>query len=70
MSKQFKMMKIFDCQDFPKDIKKMFFDEYEAGNDCYVEYDICNDEEANKLTKYLMENGGKDGETVIIKHWW
>lgn len=30
--------KILDCQDMPRDIRTIFFEQYEAGNDCYVDY--------------------------------
>lgn len=33
-------MKVFDCQDMPDDIMKIFFDQNECGNDCLVYYTV------------------------------
>lgn len=36
---RFEMLKVFDCQDMPEDVKRAFFDMKEmAGNDCYVSW--------------------------------
>ncbi len=81
----FKIMKVFDCQDMPENIRKVFFDVSDVGNDCYVRYCIGeslwedDDDWGIKYTlidNWLIENGagcsseGKSGEEVIIKHWW
>jgi len=82
---KYKVKKVFNCQDMPEDIRKMFFEVSEAGNDCYVDYWIGDTqwEEGDKwgekyiaIDKWLVENGAKPatekkcGEEVLIKHWW
>ena len=37
MSKS-KRMNVFDCQEMPDDIRKIFFEFAEAHNDCYVDW--------------------------------
>jgi hypothetical protein len=79
------LMKVFDCQDMPDDIKKIFFDIMEPrfkalmlGNDCYVDFDIDFEEpesidESDKLLmiqKWLLENGAELDDTVLINYWW
>jgi hypothetical protein len=73
-----KMMKVFDCQYMPEDIKKAFFDltdDYK--NDCYVSWfvkDELDDEDNDKallVTKWLLEEGAEESdEEVLINHWW
>lgn len=37
MNNKYKMIKVFDCQDMPDDLRKKFFDYSESvGNDCYI----------------------------------
>jgi len=62
-------MKVFDCQEFPKEIRAELFFRYEHENDVYIELDIV-DIDDNLVTKWLSENGAKKDETVIIKYWW
>jgi len=72
------MMKVFDCQYMPEDIKKAFFDltdDYK--NDCYVSWfvkDELDDEDNDKallVTKWLLEEGAEESdEEVLINHWW
>ena len=74
-----KMMKVFDCQYMPEDIKKAFFDltdDYK--NDCYVSWfvrdELLDDEDNDKallVTKWLLEEGAEESdEEVLINHWW
>ena len=73
-----KMMKVFDCQYMPEDVKKAFFDltdDYK--NDCYVSWfvkDELDDEDNDKallVTKWLLEEGAEESdEEVLINHWW
>ena len=72
------MSKILDCQDFDKDMRGIFFDNTEAGNDCYIDFEIdieCakidENEDLIKLYNYLIKEWKcHDGETYVIKHWW
>ena len=65
-----KTMKVFDCQDFPDDIKDDFFDNFEGtGNDVYVDTYVCDIDEI-PFMKWLSENGANKDEKVLIKHWW
>ncbi len=80
-----KLMKVFDCQDMPDDVRESFFDYCASGNslgnDCYVDWysgDIVEeDEEQNpysrnfsKVVTWLVSQGATVDEHVIIKHWW
>lgn len=64
-----KTMPVVDCQDFPKDVRKYFFDHSYAGNDCYVEYYLEGDDEGDLVVRYLREIGFQ-GDEIIIRHWW
>lgn len=74
----FEMLKVFDCQKFPKNVRKAFFDLSEAGNDCYVSWhvedDTCEDYEVDDkrdlINKWLIDNGASPHEEVLINHWW
>ncbi len=78
----FKTKKVFDCQDMPEDLKRKFFelDDHNRGNDCYIDWWIASDMDADENTKaidqWLIDNGAdpgtkdKCGEEVLIKHWW
>lgn len=84
--KPYKMMKVFDSQrGMPEKIKEAFFDHTSgcgAGNDVYLSIEMeslkeqmdpeeYNDtEQTKKLYDWLLEQGVKETETVIIKHWW
>ena len=64
----FEKKKVFDCQDMPEDVKEVLFTSREGvGNDCYVNW-YCEEEDV--VTKWLLENGAKKDEEVIISHWW
>lgn len=56
MEKQkFELMKVFDCQTMPKDVRKKFFEDSSAGNDCYVNLDV---HESVKLVEIITKNNG------------
>lgn len=76
LANNFKMMKIFDCQDMPHDIMKLFFSRYDdgqTGNNCYADWTTevwdMNDPFL-EVSKWLVENGAEVDEEVIVKHWW
>lgn len=82
--KKFKRTKVFDCYDMPKDVKSAFFDcTDDAGNHCYVSWYIGSIEEEDpedyekkvleqyrKVDKWLIEQGAKNKEKVIVEHSW
>ena len=83
---KFVTRKVFDCQDMPEDLRKIFFDMFENGNDSYVNWGIqdsiwdegdSHGENVKLLDKWLVENGASPapaehtaGEEVLIKYWW
>ncbi len=71
----FKMMKVFDCQKMPTDIKKAFFKcSEDLSNDCAAIWDVelCDGmiDGYNDVSKWLVENGAEEDERVIVKRWW
>lgn len=77
-------MKVFNCQDMPKHILKMFFHIMDSPNDVYVRWQISENSfpegeglETKAIDQWLIDNGaeapqceGYAGEEVIISHWW
>lgn len=74
-------MKVFDCQDMPDNVRKVFFEENCYSNDCAIVYDVepvsyVDDlgEESNVyhtvVDTWLIANGATENETIVIKHWW
>ena len=65
---KFKRVKLFDCQDMPQDVRTKFFLSFNGGsNDICVKYFV--DKESD-VGKWLIANGAKNEEAVIIQHWW
>lgn len=79
------MMKVFDCQDMPDDVREKFFKlcsgGNSVGNDCYVtwypvhpffeeEGVLIVNEDCSIVDTWLLENGANEDETVIVQHWW
>lgn len=62
--KMYVMMKVFDCYDMPKELRREFFDRSEAGNDCYVSYFLeadcttmsCDKEECSDNCEFIKYN--------------
>jgi len=73
-----KIMKVFDCQEMPDDVRSEFFGWAEQGNDCYVKvfiepYEKLEDDTLvySPLVTWLMKNGAElQDKEVIISHWW
>ena len=80
-----KIMKVFNCQDMPEEIKRIFFElNLGTGNDCYVQWNPelhmeaedefgIEDEIVKKykiVQKWLIDNGSAEDEEVLINHWW
>ncbi len=52
-------------------IKKKFFNCYDGvGNNVYVDFIVGETDGNDKVSNWLIEQGCKDGEEVLIKHWW
>lgn len=98
-----KKVKMFDCQDMPEEVRTIFFEYHQKGNDILVEHyvyaenEYCSVKEFDKLnisedkiaqkeiedgdvyynllgkdvvSDWLVENGAKIHDEVVIKHWW
>ncbi len=80
------VMKVFDCQDMPEDLRRKFMDMWEYGNNSFVRWTIADsiyDEEdegcrdTKEVDDWLITNGAtpapgehQSGEEVIILYWW
>jgi hypothetical protein len=77
-----RLMKVFDCQDMPCDIRNIFFEETEDSNHCndiYVSWDIdgswrddTEDTDNEKLIdNWFFEQGAvREDKEIIVKRWW
>jgi hypothetical protein len=76
-------MKVFDCQDMPDAVMKVFFEETEGEgnryNDIYVSWDISGDwrdcdgdtPSEKLIDDWLFANGAnREDKKVIVKRWW
>lgn len=84
MKKIVPRVKAFDVQwgdpEMPEDIKTLFFECYDmVGNDVWVEYTIGESSDwdelpegvFNLLDQWLLDNlDVKEGEEILMKHWW
>lgn len=70
----FNLIKVFDCQEMPNDIKKLFFESINSSytNNCYIHWYVKYLEEDNftLIDQWFIEHGASEGEKIIIKHWW
>lgn len=76
----FEIMKVFDCQDMPRDLRREFFRLWDSkGNDVFVEWTLgdSDDDVSKRIDEWLIANGAEsakdessEGETVLIKYWW
>ena len=71
-----KSRKTIDIQsdEVPKEVMRFFLDLYDRCNDVYVEHQIDDDfedEKANILDRWLLDNtDAKDQDEILIKYWW
>lgn len=78
MPNNYKLCKVFDCQNMPDDIKQYFMDlcsENCRSNDSYVDWYFEEDDELlpeyQQVQAWLLSNGAEfKDESVIIKYWW
>lgn len=76
---------VFDCQDFPNNVRNALFRVSEAGNDCYVDWyitDYITLRESGMVDTYIQDWGSSNAvvceylynngvrKDCIIKHWW
>lgn len=79
----YKVMKVFDCQDMPENLREKFFEfysDYGKSNDSCVTWEIGSNsepEETEKLIDMWLVLNGADratedncGEEVLIRYWW
>jgi hypothetical protein len=68
---KFELMKVFDCQKMPSEIRQVFFQiDFGVGNDSYVKFFVRQASENCVVSKWLVENGAVEEEDVIISCWW
>lgn len=78
-----RLMKVFDCQDMPKEVRHVFYEETEGEgnrcNDIHVSWDIagdwrdCDGDTPNEklIDDWLFANGAnREDKEVIVKRWW
>lgn len=79
MKDNFKLMKVFDCQDMPHDLMERFGEIYECHNGSYnlhrmkaVRLLSCEDRKDfdKLLNQWLIENGADSEEDVLISYGW
>jgi hypothetical protein len=67
MKKAYTTKKVFDCQQMPEDVRDAFFKATDGtGNDCYVGWGWHQE----SVNAWLIENGAKKNEDILISHWW
>jgi hypothetical protein len=76
----YKMLKVFDCQAMPDDVRTKFFEQCQQGNDCYVSWwptlphyqeddGTWQPNEDSIVDGWLVAYGAEVDEKVLIKHW-
>jgi hypothetical protein len=70
MKNKYKLLKVFDCQDMPDNIRRQFFDEtdHAHGNDVYIDF-VLEDED-NSVVKWFRKHGADTEDEVVVKRWW
>ena len=74
----FRIRKVFDCLQMPRDVSKLFFEAIQdrndmIGNDCYVDWKVRDIEDSlphDEINDWLISLGAEDKEEVLIKFWW
>lgn len=79
----YEMIKVFDCQQMPDDVRNKFFEQTDGpGNDCYISWwptaqqyqeddGTWQDHPDHTIVdNWLVAYGAEVNEKVIIKHWW
>lgn len=69
-------MKQFDCQEMPEKIKQALFNSApeewrnDSWKEWYVEEDEEEEEDTTLINNWLISQGCKIGQKVLIKYWW
>ena len=73
----FQVMKVFDCQDMPEELRNKFVRIWDNKcNDVYVHWHVADsiydedDDPCKLVDEWLLANGAKEFEQVLIKYWW
>jgi hypothetical protein len=64
---KFKLVKIFDCEDMPPNVKEEFLDS--SSKEIYCSYYV-DDDKNDIVSIWLLDNGASLNERVMIKRWW
>ena len=66
-----KLKKVIDVHDLPQILKEEVFDKYsgELSNGSYIEY-TWDADFLPELTSWLLKQGVKEGEEIILLYWW
>lgn len=77
------MMKVFDCQEMPDDVRRVFFEQtQDHGNSCYVSWwptsqqyqeddgTWQDNEDYTIVDGWLRANGAELDEKVVVRHSW
>lgn len=72
LSPAYQIMKVFDCQDMPDEICSSFLESWDKCNDCALAIDMrfAGSDGYLDWEQWLLDNGVKEDETVIVKYWW
>ncbi len=84
MKHKYEMLKIFNCQDMPDDVREIFWDRtMYVSNDCYVAWNLepstykddegvaHQNEDYTIVDDWLLMNGATTNDNkVLVSHWW
>lgn len=70
LADRYELVKLFDCQKMPEDVKKNFFEMAMAGQNDSIEEWTLDTEPTDITDLWLIANGAEAGEVVYIYHWW
>lgn len=63
-------MKVFDCKEIPSGLLDRKIEELELNNCSYFKIKIADDLIVDPLENWLIKNGARDSEEVLIYWWW
>ncbi len=69
-TKNYKVMKVFDCWDMPEEPRKALFECWDdKGNDTFVEWNLEEFPEG-PIGEWFLANGAEAGDTVLVSYRW